>query len=308
MMNTWTYDQNKVGTLYVPNVAGAIAAGAAQRVDPSEHDTQKEILVLVDTQVDFVHADGALSVPGAVEDTKRTIDFILKRTASGKLTAIAASLDSHLPIQIFFSSWWEDRNGNEPAPFTAITSESIAKGEWRPRYDRKWSIDYVKKLEDQSKKVLMIWPYHTKIGTPGHAMTPALYEAVVYHSAARLAQPVFLTKGSIPKTEHYSILEPEVKVPNHPQGGLNTHFLDMLATYDRIYIAGQAKSHCVLETVESIQRYFQNDQTVLNRCYYLMDCMSSVAHPQIDFESIAQARYNELARMGTHLVLSTQVA
>ena len=96
----------------------------------------------------------------------------------------------------------------------------------------------------------MIWPFHTMVGTVGHNLSPSLYEAICFHSAARQSQPVKLTKGSIPQTEHYSILEPEVKVTDHPQGGLNQALLNELGGYDLVYLAGQAKSHCVLRDGE----------------------------------------------------------
>lgn len=309
MTTNWTYDPNTVGTKMTPRVAAALQAGIEHFRSAAADDQTKEILVLVDNQVDFIHVDGALSVPGAVADTRRTIDFILRRTQQGRLTAIAASLDSHVPIQIFFPSWWEDQNGNEPAPYTLITVEDTERRRWRPRYEREWSKSYVRKLDSQAKKDLMVWPYHTMIGTMGHNVEPSLFEAIMYHSGARLSQPTFLTKGTIPKTENYSILEPEVKVADHPQGGLNTHFLDMLASYARIYVAGQAKSHCVLETARSIHRFFGSTRPeVLQNVVYLMDCMSSVAHPKIDFDAMANEAFAEFERDGAQLMLSTDVA
>ncbi|MEP7294031.1 MAG: isochorismatase, partial [Chloroflexota bacterium] len=143
-------------------------------------------------------------------------------------------------------------------------------------------------------------PYHTLIGTPGHSITPALYEAIAFHSVARRTQPVFLQKGTIPQTEYYSMLEPEVKVPEHAMGRLNVSFLNMLADYDRIFIAGEAKSHCVLETVNSIMRYFATQPEMLDKFRILSDCMSSVAHPTIDFDALADeafARYPALRRV-----------
>jgi len=99
----------------------------------------------------------------------------------------------------------------------------------------------------------------------------ALYEAIAYHSAARQTQPLFLSKGSIPQSEYYSMLEPEVKVPTHPLGGLNTAFLDMLGKYDLVYVAGQAKSHCVLSTMRSILHYFTAQPQVIAKLRFLMD-------------------------------------
>ncbi len=261
------------------------------------------LLLLVDAQVDFIHPDGALSVPGAVDDTRRTIEWLYHNI--GQVTAVAASLDSHTPIQIFYPTWWAAPDGSPPAPFTLITADDVQQGRWKPLFEPEWSVQYVQALEAQAKKVLTIWPFHTMIGTPGQTLTPALYEAIAYHAGARQAQPIFLTKGAIPKTENYSILEPEVKVPDHPLGDLNRQFLDMLATYDLIYIAGQAKSHCVLETATSIMRYFAGQPDVIARLRFLIDCTSSVVHPQIDFDALANAALAQFEAQGLRLVRST---
>jgi nicotinamidase-related amidase len=289
------YDPHKVGQSFTPNTPAAVEAGRSGELSPAAKDDFRVVLVLVDMQVDFIHADGALCVPGAIEDTRRTIEWIFRNV--GSLTTIAASLDSHLPIQIFSPTWWVNKEGRHPEPFTPIHAVDVHAGMWSPVYEPEWSVEYVEKLETHHKKELMIWPYHTLIGTPGHNLTPALYEAIAYHSAARQAQPTFISKGSIPKTEHYSMIEPEVKVPEQPMGELNTPFLHMLATHDLIYIAGQAKSHCVLETVNSMMRYFANQREIIDRLRVLIDCTSSVAHPEIDFDAIAN---EALARHELH--------
>ncbi len=296
------YQSERVGQLYAPDTAAAVEYGRMAGISPSAMDRQRKLLLLVDAQVDFVHADGALSVLGAVDDTRRTVEWIYRH--AGELTTIAASLDSHVPIQIFFPTWWIDGDGNHPEPYTAIHSADVERGRWRPVYDPEWSTEYVEQLEQHSKKELMIWPYHVLIGTVGHSLMPALYEAIAFHTAARQSQPVFLAKGSIPKTEHYSILEPEVKVPEAPLGSLNTEFLRMMATYDRIYIVGQAKSHCVLETVSSMMRYFRDRPDIIARMRVLMDCTSSVAHPEIDFDAIADAAFTGFAERGLTLTTS----
>jgi nicotinamidase/pyrazinamidase len=297
------YHPEKVGALYVPDTAAIVEQGQKAELRPAETDQRRIILLLVDPQVDFVHVDGALSVPGAVDDTRRTIEWIFRN--SGQITAIAASLDSHIPTQIFFPTWWVNAEGAHPAPFTPITSEDVDQRRWEPVFERQWSSSYVHKLESSAKKELMIWPYHTLIGTTGHTITPALYEAIAFHAAARQSQPTFLHKGSIPKTEHYSLLEPEVKVPDQPQGNLNKPFLEMLAGYDLIYVAGQAKSHCVLETITSVMRYFHDQPAEIAKWRVLIDCMSSVAHPEIDFDALANETLAGYARQGLCLVRST---
>ncbi len=297
------YDPAKVGTLFAPDTTAAVAAGRAMNLSPASEAKVRTILILVDPQVDFVHVDGNLSVPGAVEDTRRVIEWIFRNM--GRITTIAASLDSHVPVQIFFPTWWVDAEGYHPEPYTVIRAADVRAGVWSPLYEHDWSMMYVERLEAASRKELMIWPYHTLIGTVGHAITPSLYEAIACHAAARQTQPIFLEKGMIPKTEYYSMLEPEVKVPDHPMGEQNISFLTMLRSYDLIYVAGQAKSHCVMETVTSIMRYFDDEPSVLQKLRILEDCTSSVAHPTIDFEAIAQRTFRKHSEKGLQLVNST---
>jgi len=294
------YNPADVGTVFMPDINSAVDAGRALNLQPATTDTDRIALVLVDMQVDFIHPNGALYVPGAVEDSKRVVEWIYNNV--GDITKVFASLDSHYPIQIFSPTWWQDADGRHPYPYTVITSDDVKAGKWTAVYEPAWSANYVVELENQHKKQLMIWPYHTLIGTPGHDLTPSLYEAISYHTAARQAQPQFITKGEIAKTEHYSMLEPEVKVPDHPQGVLNFKFLDELKTFDLVYIAGEAKSHCVLETVNSIMRYFADDSDLIGKLRLMEDAMSSVAHPEIDFEAIANEAFSEHADNGLQLI------
>ena len=297
------YDASRVGKLFAPDVKRIIEEGNKVNVNPATNDSRKVALILVDAQIDFVHTDGALSVPGAVEDTKRTIDWLYRNVA--QVSQIIASLDTHVPDQIFYPPWWINQKGEHPLAFTAITSDEVKSGIWMPTTEFEWSVEYVKLLEDQGKKTLIIWPYHTMLGTPGHSITPALYEAIAYHSAARSVDPIFLSKGSIPKTEHYSILEPEVKVPSEPLGTLNLQLIELLKGFDLIYVAGQAKSHCVLETITSLYNYFADANPMfIKQWRFLKDCTSSVVHPEIDFEAIANKRLAEFETMGMKMVTS----
>jgi nicotinamidase-related amidase len=299
------YDPQKVGVLYVPRTGEAVDAGRSAGITPAEHDRERVLLLLVDEQVDFVHADGALSVPGAVEDTRRLIEWLFGSLPH--ITHIVASLDTHYPLQIFFPTWWADAEGRHPAPFTLITASDVERGRWRPLVEPEWSAHYVHRLEEQARKTLTIWPFHTMFGTPGHAITPALYEAITYHAAARRTETLFVAKGSIPRTEHYSILEPEVKVPDEPGGMLNMDLITLIAGYDRVFIAGQAKSHCVLETIHSLVAHFStHDPAQIGKWHVLTDCMSSVAHPQVDFEALAAEQLRRFEAQGVHLVTSDQ--
>lgn len=290
------YTPERIGQLYTPDVNSATAFGSAAHLSPSALDISRIYLLMIDVQVDFVHPDGALAVPGAVDDTRRLVDWIYHH--AGEITTIGASLDSHLPFQIFHPAWWIDPEGEHPPAFTSITSADIQAGKWQALVMPEWSLSYTQRLEEEAKKVLMIWPYHVLIGTPGQALVPALYEAISYHTAARQSQPDLMTKGTIPQTEHYSIMEPEVKV-DLPGGGVNTEFMDKLADYDLIYVAGQAKSHCVLASVASMMRYYPPE--VISKIRLLTDTMSSVAHPEIDFDALADETFAQFQENGLRL-------
>ncbi len=294
------YDREKVGTVFSPQIETIIKAADGVDYRPAQWDEQRILLLLIDPQVDFIHENGALSVPGAVDDTRRTIEWLFDNLE--QVTDIVVSLDSHNPLHIFFPGWWVDAAGNHPDVMTPITSEEVNDGRWQPLFEEEWSRYYVRELERKAKKTLLIWPYHTLIGTIGHAITPALYEAITYHAEARRSQPTFVIKGRIPITEHYSILEPEVKATEDPEADLNTALLERMLTYDRIYIAGQAKSHCVLETVTSIVNYADKRAELIRKLHLLSDCMSSVIHPDIDFDALADEAMEQFAKHGLQQV------
>lgn len=116
-----------------------------------------------------------------------------------------------------------------------------------------------------------------------------------------MAQPTFLTKGTIAHTEFYSVVEPEVKYPKHPDGGLNTRFLEMVAQFDLIYVAGQARSHCVLETMNSVVRHFAAHPEVIRKLRFLDDCTSSIP----GFGKATEAAIQQFVAKGVKLVKST---
>lgn len=300
------YNPKKVGTLYTPELGAVSLAAERAKLAPAQRDEHPIALLLVDFQIDFCHTDGALSVPGAVDDLRRTIEFIYREAE--RIKTLVISLDSHLSYQIFYPTWWIDERGDHPAPHTVIDSASVRAGTYRPLREVAWSLKYVEELEQKAKKALYIWPYHTMIGGVGQALDPALFEAVHWHAVARKSQPVFLQKGMIPTTEHYSPFEPEVKVPTHPHGSLNTTLLKMLETHERIYVAGEAKSHCVLAACASMVRHFEHAPDVIGRIHFLRDCTSSVVAPGIDFDAVAERELAEFSRKGMRFVTSVSPA
>jgi nicotinamidase/pyrazinamidase len=296
------YDPTKIGQIYTPDLQRAYEAGVAALKQPSSDDKPRVLALLVDMQIDFVFPApvGQLPVPNARDDSRRLIEWLFANVHT--ITHIAASIDTHTPFHIFYATWWKNAQGGHPAPYTVITADEVRQAKWIPITEVEWSIHYVDQLEKVGRKQLMIWPFHCMQGSIGNALVPALSEAIMYHSAARMAQPTYLVKGTIAHTEFYSILEPEVKYDQHPDGGLNTRFLEMLKSFDLIYVAGEARSHCVLETVNSIMRNWRDQPDLVKKLRFLDDCTSSIK----GFEEPTEAQFKRFSEQGLRSVRSTE--
>ena len=288
---------------YAPRIQAFTEAGQHADLPPADSDTAKIALLLVDYQHDFVDPTGTLYVPGSQHDVARFLTWFY--TNASTITSIYASLDTHLPFQIFYSSWWQNpQTGEHPQPFTVITAEDVQSKRWAPLFQPAWSLHYVHQLQQQAKKDLMIWPYHTMEGTLGHMLVAPISEAIAWHSAARSTQPTYVVKGLTPTTEFYGIFGAEIPDSNDPSSNLNVSLLETVMQYDKIYIAGEAKSHCVLETERQLVNYCANQPTLLQKLYFLKDCTSSVQHPAIDFDALTEVELTAMQQQGVHIIQS----
>jgi nicotinamidase/pyrazinamidase len=291
---------------YAARIAEFSEAGRQAGLRPAAEDRERVALVLVDYQHDFVDPSGTLYVPGSQEDVARLLSWFYR--CADRISAIYASLDTHLPFQIFYGSWWQNpATAEHPAPFTTITAEEVAEGRWQPLLEPEWSRHYVQELRERARKELMIWPYHTMQGTLGHMLVAPLSEALAWHSAARQTQPRYIVKGLTPRTEFYGIFGAEVPDPSTPESGLNTALLEEILQYDRVYLAGEAKSHCVLESGRQLVQYCAGRPELLQRLYVLRDCTSAVRHPSIDFDALAEEELARWERLGVQLVRSSDL-
>src|SRR5512135_193200 len=92
----------------------------------------KTLLLIIDMQNDFCRPNGSLFVKGADEDIVRVGRFVHRY--KDRIDHIIMTQDSHHVIDISHPSFWEDRNGNTPAPFTGISADSVSRGIWIPRF------------------------------------------------------------------------------------------------------------------------------------------------------------------------------
>ena len=289
---------------YPARIEAFTEAGERAGFTSAHEDRERIAVVLVDYQHDFVDPTGTLYVPGSQEDVARFLAWFYAN--AHKITSVYASLDTHLPFQIFYNSWWKNpKTGEHPQPFTPITVEDVTNNTWVPVIQPSWSIRYVHQLKQKAKKDLMIWPYHTMEGTLGHMLVSPISEAIAWHSGARNTQPTYVVKGRTIRTEYYGIFGAEIPDPDDPESGLNVTLLDAVMKHDKVYVAGEAKSHCVLETERQLVGHFGKQPELLKRLHFLKDCTSSVKHPSIDFDVLAEAELARMEQQGVQVVLST---
>lgn len=266
-----------------------------EEIQPSVKDEKRVLFLGIDIQNDFME-NGELGVPNSHKDVENILKFIYRNME--KITDIAVSLDTHHVQQIFHPSWWVDEMGNHPEPFTVITAKDVEEGKWRAVTDEEKSFDYVRNLEKLGKKQLIIWPYHCIEGTFGCALEGQFANMVYYHSFVRKTNVKTIVKGQHPTTEMYGIFKPEYD----PDGYRNDSLLADIKSYDQIFIAGEAKSHCVLESLLQLIEYFVEQNEPTSKIYCLEDCMSSIP----GFEQTTEEAFKKLVdEYGIHLVQST---
>jgi nicotinamidase-related amidase len=314
------YDRAAVGTLYLERAARvaeeAIAARSALGLRDAREDGERIAAFGIDCQVAFCTPGASLFVPGAVEDTVRTIEWLYRHLA--RITTLVLSLDTHSVHQVFHPSAWVDGEGRPPAPFTVITTEDVRRGRWRPvlrpegeTFGEAAALEYCEQLEKSGRYVLTIWPYHALLGGASHALVPALMEASIFHAVARRAETVFEIKGRSAVTENYSVLSPEVRrLGGRTVGEFNTRLFDLLMAHDRLYVFGQAKSHCVRSTLlDLVEECRRRDPALLRRVHVIEDAMSPVPPPPIDplppaldFPRVAEEALRAFAEAGMRIV------
>jgi len=294
-------------------------------LQPASDSTTRTWLMLVDVQNTFCIPEfelyvGGRSGRGAVEDNARLCRFIYRNL--GNITHVTATMDTHKALQVFHAIFFVDKNGNHPAPYTDIRASELRDGTWKfnpaladefsiaPEYGQQMMMHYAEELEKKGKYALTIWPYHAMLGGIGHALVSSVEEALFFHSIARNTQYEMEIKGEKPFTENYSVIGPEVLTGpmGEPLGAHNAKFIEKLQLFDRLIIAGQAKSHCVAWTVQDLLNDIQaTDPALAKKVYLLEDCSSPVVVPGVvDHTDAANAAYQRFAEAGMNVVKSTE--
>lgn len=242
----------------------------------------KTALLLIDFQNDFCIGPkeqtllglpncGTLSVDGAYEDCTRVAKFIVD---NGKdITKIVLTQDTHHVMDISHPTFWRKADGTMPDPFTSISSADIAEGKYYATVFPLDAIEYVKKLEADGEFPHLLWPIHCINGSWGAAIVDVVMDAVMQWCASYRKVHTIVQKGEYPLTEHFGALRANVPNLSIPSTNVNQGLINTLLSMDKVYLAGEAKSHCVANTLKQLM----NEAPMLvSKLVVLENCMSNV--------------------------------
>jgi nicotinamidase-related amidase len=269
-------------------------------------DPQNDFCDLPDTYLPVDPLTGRTTVPalpvaGAHADMLRVAALINEGCAG--LSGISVTLDSHHRLDVAHPTFWMNAERAPVAPFTQITAADVRAGKYQPRDPSALPrvLSYLDALETAGRYTLMVWPVHCEIGSWGHNIHADVRAACNRWEDSALGIVNMVVKGTNPWTEHYSAIQAEVPDAEDESTQLNRGFIELLARADRIYIAGEAGSHCVKATTEHIVANFAPEQ--LSKLVLLTDCMSAVG----GFEAQHRSFVEDMAARGVQLATAADV-
>lgn len=234
-------------------------------------------LLLIDPQNDFCDQPrAALPVPGAMADVARMAEFV--RANGDSLRRIVVTLDSHPAIAIERPAFWMTGEGGAVGAYTEIVARDVREGRLVPRNRALMDevIAYLEALESGGKYKLMVWPAHCIDGSWGNAVPDVLAIALRDWGDGCESDLQFVRKGMSPMREQYSAVRAAVPDPRDPRTQTNQRLLESLqvAEGETLYVAGEALSHCVRDTMLDIFETLSSEE--VSRIVLLTDCMSPV--------------------------------
>jgi nicotinamidase/pyrazinamidase len=252
-------------------------------------------MLVIDPQNDFSDPKGTLFVPGADQDMVRLAGLINR--IRSKIEDIHVTLDSHHLVHIANPIFWRNSNGDQPKPFTMITSKDLESGTWTTKVPShyKKALEYLHALEAGGRYPHVIWPPHCLIGSWGTAVHPQMFDALRSWEE-EFAVVDMVTKGSNVWTEHFSGVKAEVPEANDPSTQINTGLIRTLEEADEIVVSGIAGSHCVANTGRDVANNF-SDPKYIQKMVLLTDTISPVP----GFEKFQEDFVKEMTARGMQL-------
>lgn len=255
------------------------------------------VLLIIDPQNDFCNRQGTLYVPGAETDISRLAAFI--RRHGGRIDGIVLTADDHMPNDISHPSFWKNEQGSNPAPFSAIRLQDILSGKYTTTAsaDAIIATNYIGRLEAEHK-THTIWPQHCVSGTWGAGIDDTLLGTIIGWTHGTNKHYQIVRKGWYPYTEHFGAFAAEVAYPMVESTLFNAPLARELNNYTQILIAGEAKSHCVNNTIKQM---IAKAPELVAKLYILEDAMS----PVTGFEQLSDETFAKACELGARITDTT---
>ncbi len=262
-------------------------AGLENEKIKSKKMSKSNLLLIIDMQNDFCAPGGSLYVRGAGQDVKNLCDFIQRNGT--EIDHMILTLDTHHVIDISHPYFWIDKSGDHPEPYTEISYKDVLEGKWEAVFSKEEATEYIKDLYEQGEFPHVVWPEHCIAGSSGAAVVEELMEVIIDWCREGRFYEVY-RKGFNPLTEHFGALRANVPLLSDIETQLNGTLINTLQAYDNIIIAGEAKSHCVANTVKQMNEI----KGLVQKLIILEDAMSDVS----GFENFADGIFEKAIKRG----------
>jgi len=260
----------------------------------------KQNFLIIDPQKDFCDKNRSLYVNNADTDMQRLSKYLYSNKEN--FEKIFITKDIHRKESIFHPTWFIDSDGKNPLPFTnmsiskkygpyskiieyKIESNKEAKEYFVTKESNKeWTFYYLKTLKEHNI-IHTIWPEHCIINTEGSEIVDCIKEVLEldnqiirmyndYRVHDNYIKYNIIPKGYNPRVESFSPFKTEVIDPDDENTELIKHILDDILNCDKLFVTGEALSHCVKKAVFDIKDYLKND---LSKMVFIKNCSSPVS-------------------------------
>jgi len=133
---------------------------------------------------------------------------------------------------------------------------------------------------------------------------PEYHQALADWSKKNLTWVNYINKGVNPFTEHFGIFRANVEMAEDANTQINQGLFQTLNSFDEIYLAGQARSHCV---VNSMKQLLEIAPALASKLIILEDGMSDVAGLPQDFYDMVNKMYTDAIAKGVRTAKITDL-